>query len=84
MLSPMCSSSVRRGLADSCETDRQEAAQRNRCTVMVAAVVGGCILQQHSTLSANWAKCRKQSNCIRCACFGKTQKKQDKKNADSR
>lgn len=28
-------------LADSCETDRQEAAQRNRCTVMVAAVVGG-------------------------------------------
>lgn len=33
-------------LADSCETDRQEAAQRNRCTVMVAAVVGGCILQK--------------------------------------
>lgn len=28
-------------LADSCETDRQEAAQRNRCTVMVAAAVGG-------------------------------------------
>lgn len=29
------------GSADSCETDRQEAAQRNRCSVMVAAVMGG-------------------------------------------
>lgn len=37
---------LRRGLADSCETDRQEAAQRNRCTVMVAVVVGGYILQE--------------------------------------
>lgn len=35
-------------LADSCETDRQEAAQRNRCTVMVAVVVGGCILQKQT------------------------------------
>lgn len=33
-------SSARRGLADSGETDKQEAAQKNRCTVMVAAVAG--------------------------------------------
>lgn len=45
----MCSS-VSRGLADSCETDKQAAAQRNRCTVMVAAAVGGCISTNLSTV----------------------------------
>ena len=40
-------------LADSCETDRQEAAQRNRCTVMVAAVAGGCILQEQTATVCN-------------------------------
>lgn len=42
-------------LADSCETDRQEAAQRNRCTVMVEVVVGGCILQKQTTYHTHFA-----------------------------
>lgn len=50
--------SLGRGLADSCETDRQEAAQRNRCTVMVAAaVVGGLhppVANSNRMLLASW------------------------------
>lgn len=57
----MCSS-VRKGLADSCETDKQEAAQRNRCTVMVAVVVGAASssnFQQPPYTFCKLSNCRK-------------------------
>lgn len=51
-----------RGSADSCGTDRQEAAQRNRCTVMVAPGMGARSLrrgpQAGCTDAARWCTTR--------------------------
>lgn len=57
----------RRGSADSCKTDRQEAAQRNRCTVMVAAVMGGRILHGSATVRGLQTDCTLTANTLRDA-----------------
>lgn len=64
-------SSVGRGSADSCETDRQEAAQRNRCTGMVAAVMGGRILYHSATVRVLQTGCTPTANALFVAVDGK-------------